>query len=516
MIDSNPLLSELLDSLDDQIVVIDSTGKIIYVNRSWNRFGTENGYPAGFSWIGVNYLAACEASAKRRDRDARLVCDGVRLVLSKQTDRFHHEYPCHSPTEQRWFIMRISALREVGEGYFVISHVNITERKLAEERAEEGCRAKGAFLANMSHEIRTPMNAIIGMTAIALRHAIDPLQREQLQKVETASHHLLRLLNTILDLSKVEAGHLAIEHIGFSLTESLAQLKNLVSQKIEEKGLHFKIEVADWLCRQALLGDPMRLNQVLINLVGNAVKFTESGHVAIRIEVADDDQSEMLLRFEVNDTGIGISAEDQQRLFMAFEQADSSMTRKYGGTGLGLALSKRLVQLMGGDIGVVSEPGQGSTFWFTVRLAKGSPAATEPIAEIGRSAEEQLMACHAGARILIVEDEPINALIAQDMLEQVSLDTDVASDGHEAIARALIGHYDLILMDMQLPVLNGLDATRAIRSDSINMQTPIVAMTANAFDDDKQACLNAGMNDHIAKPFVPEVFYKTILRWLEH
>jgi CheY-like chemotaxis protein/anti-sigma regulatory factor (Ser/Thr protein kinase) len=359
------------------------------------------------------------------------------------------------------------------------------------------------------------MNHIMGMTTLALRRATDPKQRDQLEKVDSASRHLLDLINDILDLSKIEAERLTMEHLDFNLSEVSENLKNIVSQRAMDKGLAFQVDIPDALLSLPLLGDPLRLSQILINFAGNAVKFTESGQVVVRTQIVEENPGEVLLRFAVEDTGIGISAADQKRLFQNFEQADSSMTRKYGGTGLGLAINKRLAQMMGGEIGVESEPGRGSTFWFTARLGKGSVVkpATTPTKEM--FAEKQLLAHHGNARILIVDDEPINMAVMQDMLEEVGLHTDLAIDGYEAVVLAQEYRYDLILMDMQMPTLNGVDATRIIRIDSLNQETPIVAITANAFEEDKRVCLEAGMDDHFSKPVVPERLYETVLYWLD-
>ena len=281
--------------------------------------------------------------------------------------------------------------------------------------------------------------------------------------------------------------------------------------KAAEKQLAFSIDLPEALERAAFLGDPMRLHQILVNLVGNAIKFTPRGSVAVRVRRAANNR----LHFEVEDSGIGIAPADQARLFLAFEQADGSTTRQYGGTGLGLVICKRLVEMMGGQIGVVSQPGAGSTFWFSLPLPDAAPAAVPPASTfVSGSAERQLKATCPGARILLVEDEPINREVACILLEDVGLSVDLAEDGRQALEMAKQSSYDLILMDMQMPVMNGLDAARAIRALPAYVGTPILAMTANAFEEDRQACLDAGMNDHISKPVVPERLYQTLLVWL--
>jgi signal transduction histidine kinase/ActR/RegA family two-component response regulator len=387
----------------------------------------------------------------------------------------------------------------------------------AKESAEAASRAKSTFLANMSHELRTPMNAIMGMTGLAARRATDPLQRDQLAKIGQASRHLLNVINDILDISKIEAGRLTLEQVNFRLGEIVENLMSLISHKAEDKGLSLRIDLPAGLSALSLNGDPLRLGQVLLNLAGNAVKFTERGSVTLRARLLEEHPHDVMLRWEVQDTGIGIGSTDLQRLFTAFEQADGSMTRKYGGTGLGLAISKRLVQMMGGEIGAASEPGAGSTFWFTVRIAKASGDAARPVSGVTpEMVEARLKADYGGSSVLLAEDEPINQEVSKGLLEDVGLKVDLAEDGRVAVALARQNRYALILMDMQMPKLNGIDATRAIRADSLNVATPILAMTANAFGDDRKACLDAGMNDHLAKPVDPRLLYETLLKWLAH
>jgi PAS domain S-box-containing protein len=378
--------------------------------------------------------------------------------------------------------------------------------------AEAASVAKSAFLANMSHEIRTPMNAILGMSSLLRRAGVSPAQADRLDKIQTAGEHLLTVINEILDISKIEAGKLQLEETALDPAAMADQVAGMLAERAREKGL--AIAVTERPAPALLLGDPTRLQQALLNYVANAVKFTERGSIALRIRVVEDTAQGVLLRFEVQDSGIGIDPQARARLFSIFEQADNSTTRKYGGTGLGLAITRRLAELMGGSAGVDSVPGVGSTFWFTARLRRSAEAGTFAAAAAAGDAEQRLRDEFAGRRILLVEDDALNREIAALLLGQAGLDVDPAEDGDVAVALVSNRDYALILMDMQMPVMGGIEATRQIRAMDRGREIPIVAITANAFAEDRERCLAAGMNDFIGKPFSPDALYATILKWL--
>ncbi len=382
----------------------------------------------------------------------------------------------------------------------------------AKKTAEAANQAKSIFLANMSHEIRTPMNAIVGLTHLLQRDGVTSAQAERLDKIDNAARHLLAIINDILDLSKIEAERLILEQTDFALAAVLDHVGSMIAEQTRAKGL--QVEIDTGATPAWLRGDPTRLSQALLNYASNAVKFTAQGSIALRARLLEARDDRLLIRFEVQDSGIGISPENQAGLFRAFEQADPSTTRKYGGTGLGLVINQRLARLMGGEVGVESASGQGSTFWFTAWLGRGRgimPADSRPRPI---DAENELRRRHAGARLLLAEDNLINREVALELLHGLGLAVDTATDGQETLDKVRDYAYDLILMDVQMPRMNGLEATRAIRALPGRASIPILAMTANAFEEDRRACIAAGMNDFVAKPVDTEVLFETLLKWL--
>ena len=429
-----------------------------------------------------------------------------------------YEHECHVPHHDRWLLVTAAPLR-CAKGRVcgaIQTMVDITESKHAEatlreasDRAESAAAAKAEFLANMSHEIRTPMNAVLGLTHLLQRTGLDSKQREFVGHIQDAGQMLLGLINNTLDLSKIEAGQMTLDSEKFQIAQLLANVNSVVLDQARQKSLALNYTV-DPLIPQILRGDLLRLSQILINLLGNAIKFTPSGRIDVEVAQRSHTGDAIRLAIAVRDTGIGMTASQQERLFHAFSQADSSITRKYGGSGLGLSICQRLVKLMGGEIAVSSQPGQGSCFSFEINLE----APGEQNAANGQGAGSNNAGILAGKRVLLVEDIPTNQLVAGEMLSELGLNVVTVDNGREALDEMARNglRYDIILMDIQMPEMDGLEATRRLRGGLALPELPIVAMTAHALDEERERCLAAGMNDFISKPIDPDTLRQVLLR----
>ena len=526
-------LHHAVEQSPEGICITDANGNIEYVNRA---FMTSSGY----SWeelIGRNPRLLNSGHTPRavyEEMWERLQAGKVwvgELVNRRKNGEIYVESEIISPvrqpdgritdylaikqdvTEKKQLQREVEAYREhledlVRDKTAALEQANAS-LAVSRDEANQAARSKAAFLSNMSHEIRTPMNGIIGMLHLLRRSALDGRQLGWLGKIEHSANHLLALINDILDLSKIDAGKLLIERLPVNVPQIVANVSSIIGETARAKQLTMTTDLAPLPAN--LLGDPTRITQALLNYASNAVKFTERGRVDIRTRVVATDAAGCVVRFAVTDSGPGIAPEVLDRLFQAFEQADSSITRVYKGTGLGLAITRQLARLMGGDAGAESVLGQGSTFWFTIRLEAGPPVTAEQPPVHMSDAEARVIADYAGCRVLLVEDEPINQEISRLLLEEAGLRVDLAGNGEEAVHRVEMQAYALILMDMQMPVMDGLEATRQIRQRANGAQVPILAMTANAFADDRERCLAAGMDDFVAKPVDPDVLFQKVL-----
>jgi PAS domain S-box-containing protein len=541
--DAGLLARNTLDALSAQVAIVDHEGAIIAVNSAWRNFAVDNGGVAARVLEGANYLTVCDGARSRDGEEGGATAVGIRAVMQGELEEFSLEYPCHSPTEQRWFTVRVTRFAGGGDKRVVIAHENITTRKLAESRlahhrdhleeqvmlrtkelarantelaaardtADRANRAKSDFLAHMSHEMRTPMSSIIGMARIMRGELVDAQPLQHLAKLRGAADHLLRIVDDVLDLTKIEAGQMDLEETEFSLRQVLTHAADMLQQHALEKGFGIETEI-DPLLPEILTGDALRLEQIVLNFLGNAVKFTSTGGVRLRARHVRSNAAVTTLRIEVQDTGIGIAAEQQERLFQTFSQADESIARKFGGSGLGLVIAKRLAALMQGDVGVASELGRGSTFWATATFRSSLHHSTPSLAATRGPSDLEMVALR-GMSALVVEDDPVNQLVTAHTLRALGLAVEVADNGAEALSRLQSGRYSIVLMDMHMPVMDGLSATRLIRATHDRLSLPVIAMTATALEEDKIKCLEAGMNEHISKPIDPDQLRQTLLRY---
>ncbi len=523
------ILRTLFDTSDGAIFLVDPQGRIVMANE---RMSAMWGIPMA-ELIGDEYVALVHPAEREEGRQKmlKLMASEIPFV------RLEREYIRRDGSmfwgflcgrrlldEQGKFVGLVGLIADIDapkrnaqelENYRQHLEVLVRDRTVqleqAKDAAESANRAKSAFLANMSHEIRTPMNAIVGLAHLLRRDELAPRQADRLDKVLASADHLLSIINDVLDISKIESGKLVLEQASFRVADVVGRVVGLNIDKAAAKGVAFRTAM-DGL-PPCMVGDSTRLSQALLNYVGNAIKFTESGSIVLRGAVVDEDEHSLLVRFEVQDSGIGIPEAVRQRLFRPFEQADNSTTRKYGGTGLGLVITQRLAELMGGQTGVDSAPGEGSTFWMTARFGKAAPGAAA--GDEAGGGQDYPLRHNPAARILLVEDEPLNREVASELIREITgLPLDMAEDGEQAVARAQAARYDLILMDLQMPGIDGLEVTRRIRGMPDYAAIPIIAMTANAFAEDRQRCLAAGMNDHLAKPVDPERLNQILRRWL--
>ena len=445
--------------------------------------------------------------------------DTARTCLEESIPQHQEIYTTFANSKHVWLDYHFSNFISNNELHLLVLVHDITEYRLLEQElrqaqvvATAANQAKSDFLANMSHEIRTPMNAVIGLAHLMLNTELNRQQQDYVKKIQRSSDHLMGIITDILDFSKIEAGKFQLEQSEFEVKKLLDNLISLMFAKASAKSLKLLVELEPAIPAY-LVGDAMRLTQILVNYIDNAIKFSERGQIVIAAQIKQDSKQDLLLYFAVRDTGIGLTEAQQTMLFQRFQQVDTSSTRRYGGTGLGLTISKSLAELMGGAAGVISEYGKGSTFWFTARVGKSDKNHPHVATEILEPVPEKWAAIK-GARVLLVEDDEINQEVVREILKEVQLIVDVAENGAVAVQKIKENSYDIVLMDVQMPVMDGIEATLAIRALPEFTNLPIVALTANVMESKYQECLAVGMNDLMYKPVQLEELWDKLLSWL--
>jgi two-component system sensor histidine kinase/response regulator len=525
-------LSLAVEQSPNAILISNTQGRIEYVNAAFSEI---SGYSAEEA-IGqiTGFLKSKHTPASTYEDLWSTLRQGNQwqgeFINQRKNGEFYNDFAIVSPMRQAdgKITHYVSIQKDITEKKMIEQEVELYRLDLenlvitrtqeyldAKKQAEEANRAKSDFLANMSHEIRTPINAIIGFNELCLRTNLNDQQRDYLTKSGSASNTLLKLINEILDISKIEAGQMEIETIPIDIEQLFKNVCHVLTPQLAKKSLKLRINLEPDIQLTHLKGDPLRLQQILLNLCGNAIKFSDTGILRLSCQQVSRAEDNLTLRFSVQDSGIGMSSEQISSLFQPFKQADSSMTRRFGGTGLGLSICKGLIEKMGGEIWVESELGQGSTFSFTVNFAIGD--GSEQISkdhDYSRATLEQEMSRLRGINLLLVEDNDFNQQVASDLLSQFGLNVDVANNGSEAIKRVESKNYAVVLMDLQMPVMDGYEATTKIRSNSRFKDLPIIALTANVLSFEKERSLKAGMNDLLAKPIVPEHLFEALLNWV--
>jgi len=516
----------ILQTAMDGFWLVDAEGRMLEINDAYCRM---SGYPR-------EELLRMHAAELQADAAADDVGSRIQQLKAHGEERFETR---HRRKDGSVYDVEVSIQCRPAEGMPVVVFLrDITESKHAEAhlletnrhleaatvranelatQAEMASAAKSAFMANMSHEIRTPLNGVIGLTGLLLDTELNAEQLRYASTIRSSGDILLDLINDFLDISKIEAGKLELETLNFNLADLLDAFAETMALRLRDKCFQLRCR-ADPALPALLRGDPGRLRQILTNLTDNAIKFTHAGEVNIQVSPLTLSEHEVLLRFAVRDTGIGIPPEKLATLFDKFSQVDVSTTRRYGGTGLGLAISKQLAELMGGQVGVSSVLGQGSEFWFTARLARqATEASSRPAASRALANQLRNILADRKARVLLAEDNITNQQVALSILKHLGLRADAVANGAEAVQAVTSHHYDLVIMDVQMPVMDGLEATRQIRllvSAACNPSLPIIAMTANAIQGDRSKCLEAGMNDYVSKPVSPQGLAEMLGKWL--